>query len=104
MSRKPPPQGDHSALTDEDRGKEIVAAYKSGMKVLDIEHTFGVPRSTLYYLLNKHGERPQRLSKGYRASDQDVAILYEIIERQNERIKNLEQQLLNLGIDPTAEN
>lgn len=71
--------------------KQIVAAYQRGDKLREISDAFGVPRSTIYYVLEKHGASSDRIKRGNRLTggDQELAQLYELIEAQQ---KVIEQQ------------
>lgn len=75
----------------EKKQKQIVAAYQRGDKLRDISEAFGVPRATVYYLLEKHGATSDRIKRGNRLTggDQELVQLYELIEAQQ---KVIEQQ------------
>ncbi len=85
-------------LVSEEVAAAIVAEYERGDKVLDIERRHNVPRSTMYWVLKKAGVSPSRAkSTRLRGSAETLATLYEVIEKQAERIKELEAQL---GVNP----
>ena len=84
--------------------KKIVAAYERGDKIKDIQESLGVPRATIYYVLEKHGVTSNRIKRRSRLTGGDVELaqLYELIDSQNkvieqqrEVIAELQQQLKN---------
>lgn len=83
--------------------ERIVAAYKRGDKIRDIEERFGIARATIYWVLDKEGQTPNRIQRGRRtgADDEHVAQLYQLITAQDERIQRLEEQLRSLDVTPT---
>lgn len=88
---------DHVLVNERDR-KEIAAAYERGDKIREIEERFGVPRSTIYWILEKEGQTPNRLQRGRRLAtdDQHAAQLYAVIEAQERRIELLTEAVKDL--------
>lgn len=79
------------SLMDDETRAAIVADYKRGRRVLDIEQEYGIPRATLYWVLDKEGVLPSRLNRGekLRGNTEDLAGLYELIEQQEGLVANL---------------
>lgn len=84
-------------MTDEEE-QEVVAAYRSGARLKVIEERFGIARSTVYWILQKHQVVANRVNKSTRLTGNDhvLADLYEIIEAQRERIEQLEAEVREL--------
>lgn len=94
---------DHKLLEDSTR-LAIAEAYDRGDKIREIEERFGVPRSTIYWVLEKEGRTANRIQRGRRlvGDDQQLAQLYAVVSAQEDRIRELEQacrDLLNLGLE-----
>lgn len=72
--------------------KAVLADYKKGKRVLDIEEEHGISRATLYWILDQAGVMPDRAKRGerYRGTTEDVAVLYQLIETQAKAIERLE--------------
>lgn len=76
---------------DDKTQKKIVVAYERGDKIKDIQESVGVPRATIYYVLEKHGVTSNRIKRRARLTGGDIELaqLYELIDSQN---KVIEQQ------------
>jgi hypothetical protein len=85
-------------LVSDEQTQGIVDAYQRGDKLLDIEREFGVPRATVYWVLERADVAPSRAKRGRRlvGDDQLLAQLYDVIDAQAARIRELEE---TLGID-----
>lgn len=85
-------------LIDDKREKAIVEAYLRGDKLRDICDTLGVPRSTIYYILEKHGVSASRVQRGRRlgGGDQELAQLYDLIDAQQKVIEQLREEITQL--------
>ena len=79
----------------------IVASYKMGSRILDIEEEFDVKRSTLYYVLDQAGVLPARANRGekLKGNTEALASLYEILSVQERYVKQLEGILEANGIE-----
>ncbi len=79
-------------LLDEDQEEGILADYDDGMTLLKIEQKWNVARATIYHVLEKHGKTPNRTrKKQLMALDgQQAALLYQLIEAQEQRIATTE--------------
>ena len=74
-------------LSPTQREAAVVGAYQAGEKLDDIQHRFGLARSTLYWILHRHGVAPARAKRRSRiVDDATVEQLYELIEHQDQRI------------------
>lgn len=82
-------------LLDDDREQAVVEAYQRGDKLRDICETLGVPRSTVYYILEKHGVSASRVQRGRRlgGGDQELAQLYDLIDAQQKVIEQLRKEI-----------
>lgn len=79
----------------------IVAAYREGARILDIEQRFEVNRSTLYYVLDQAGVLPDRANRGekLKGNTEALASLYEILSAQEQYVEQLEKILEANGIE-----
>lgn len=82
-------------LLNEAKQQAIVDAYQRGDKLRDICDTLGVPRSTIYYILEKHGVSASRVQRGRRlgGGDQELAQLYDLIDAQQKVIDQLRKEI-----------
>jgi len=78
--------------TAEQRERDMIAAYRAGAKVTDIEGRFGVGRSTLYHVLRREGIKPQRTKSQVDAASGDARLagLAELITHQDRLIAELQ--------------
>jgi len=81
-----------------DREAEIIAAYRRGDKVTQIEHDFGVGRSTLYHVLKRSGVKPSRTRDQLDAGSRDstLAGLHELIRHQDRLIAEKDAEIARL--------
>lgn len=56
---------------DDDLKDKVVDLYKSGTKTAEITEQTGVPRPTIYWILNERGIRPSRTKRAPQGVDQD---------------------------------
>lgn len=75
--------------------REIVAAYQRGDKIQEIQQRHNVPRATIYWVLEQAQVTPDRVKRGRRlvGDDQQLAQLYDLIQAQDARIRELEARL-----------
>ena len=87
-----------SKLLDDDKEQAVIEAYQRGDKLRDICDTLGVPRSTVYYILEKHGVSASRVQRGRRlgGGDQELAQLYDLIDAQQRVIEQLRGEVARL--------
>jgi transposase-like protein len=87
-----------SNLLDADKEQAVIEAYQRGDKLRDICDTLGVPRSTVYYILEKHGVSASRVQRGRRlgGGDQELAQLYDLIDAQQKVIVQLRGEVARL--------
>lgn len=78
---------------DDATAKAIVEAYKRGDKLLTIEQAFSISRATLYRVLDASGVTASRRPDRYVGDAKTIASLYEVVERQQARIRELESRL-----------
>ena len=78
----------------------IVAAYREGARILDIEQRFEVNRSTLYYVLDQAGVLPDRANRGekLKGNTEQLAALFELLSAQETYVASLEKLLNDNGI------
>lgn len=88
-------------MIDDQTADEVVAAYRNGDKIRDIETRFNMSRATVYWVLEQKGVAPDRAKRGYRlrGDDHELAALYELIEAQDDRIRSLLRLLEINGIE-----
>ena len=81
-----------------EREVAIIAAYRQGRKVADIEAEFEVGRSTLYAILKRNGELPSRTYDHVKALGKDAALagLYELIRHQDRIIQERDETIAQL--------
>ena len=81
--------------------QEIIDAYKQGKRILDIEQEHGLSRAALYNILDKGGILPARANRGekLRGNTEQLAALYDILNRQETWCQMLETKLKEHGID-----
>jgi transposase len=86
---------------DQETRDKIVAAYKGGHRIHDIEEEFDVKRSTLYYVLDQAGVLPARANRGekLKGNTEALASLFEILSVQERYVKSLEALLEANGIE-----
>ena len=91
-------------LLDDDKERAVVEAYQRGDKLRDICEALGVPRSTVYYLLEKHGVSASRVQRGRRlgGGDQELAQLYDLIDAQQNLIKQLREEVQRTKKEPPS--
>ena len=79
-----PPVQQHPSNEAKD---EVLNLYRQGRKLTQITQATGIPRSTIYYILNREGIRPNRNST--KTERPEYAFLQDKIEeltRENERL------------------
>jgi hypothetical protein len=77
----------------------IVRMYGEGAKLAAIEKATGVPRASIYLVLERNGQAPKRRDS-YMGNDRaTIASLYEMLASQQRYIEELEQLLEQYGID-----
>lgn len=91
-------------LLDDDREKAVIEAYQRGDKLRDICETLDVPRSTVYYILEKHGVSASRVQRGRRlgGGDQELAQLYDLIDAQQKVIEQLREEVQRIKKEPPS--
>jgi transposase-like protein len=91
-------------LLNDDKERAIVEAYQRGDKLRDICEALDVPRSTVYYLLEKHGVSASRVQRGRRlgGGDQELAQLYDLIDAQQNLIKQLREEVQRVKKEPPS--
>jgi hypothetical protein len=81
-------------LTAEQREQIVLDGYAAGKKLAEIEREAGVPRSTLYWILDRHGVSPKRAKRRTRIIDDGKAsTLLELIRHQDALIAEAEEAL-----------
>lgn len=87
----------HRLVSDE-VAEEAVLRYKRGDRVNTIASDLGLPRSTLYWVLDKQGVTPSRVQKKTRlaADGETMEALYALILEQEEYIASLEEEVASL--------
>jgi hypothetical protein len=87
-------------LVPEDTAAEAVARYLKGDRVNSIASDLGIPRSTLYWILEKNGVAPSRAQRKVRFSTdgETVEALYALILEQEEYISSLEEEVASLRV------
>lgn len=85
-------------LLDDDKQQAIIDAYQRGDKLRDICDKLDVPRSTVYYVLEKHGVTADRVQRGRRlgGGDVELAQLYDLIDAQQKVIEQLREEVKRL--------
>ena len=73
---------------DENLSDQVVEAYKDGEKISAIEKRFNIPVATIYMLLDRAGEAPDRMRRADRLAGNRIQMghLYDIIREQHEWI------------------
>ena len=91
-------------LLDDDKEKAVIEAYQRGDKLRDICETLDVPRSTVYYILEKHGVSASRVQRGRRlgGGDQELAQLYDLIDAQQKVIEQLREEVQRIKKEPPS--
>lgn len=86
-------------LIDDETRAAIVAAYQRGEKIQAIQDRHGIPRASIYWVLEQAEVTPDRVKRGVRLAgdNQQLAQLYDLINAQHERIIQLEERLRSLG-------
>ena len=81
--------------------QEIIDAYKQGKRILDIEDAYGLNRAALYNILHQGGALPNRANLGekLRGNTEQLAALYDILNRQEKWCQMLEAKLEEHNID-----
>lgn len=84
--------------TEREREVAIVAAYLAGKKITDIEHTYGVGRSTIFHYLRRADKVPNRSRRQLEGPSKDAALagLYELIGHQDKRIAEADDTIAGL--------
>lgn len=84
-----------TGLLDDDKERQVVEAYQRGDKLRDIVETLDIPRSTIYYVLEKHGVTASRIQRGRRlgGGDVELAQLYDLIDAQQKVIEQLRKEI-----------
>lgn len=86
--------GGRKRLVPDETALAVVQAYVDGDKVQDIATRFGIPRSTVYWLLERSDHAPNRTKRKTRLeSDANPAMLYALILEQEEYIASLEEEV-----------
>jgi transposase-like protein len=80
--------------------EQIVADYKAGKRVQDIENEHGLKRATLYYILDQAGILPDRANRGekLKGNTEQLAALFELLSAQETYVASLEKLLNDNGI------
>jgi hypothetical protein len=77
----------------EDKTKdEVVRLYKAGVKTQEITAQTGVPRPTIYWILNERGVRPSR-TKQKAQQGIDIAQVLERLEASEREVGRLTEAL-----------
>jgi len=93
-------------LYDAETSSAVVEAYNAGEKIASIEKRLGIPRASIYYLLDLAGVAPARMRRADRmvGSREQLAHLFELLDAQNRYIHDLEARLrIAEGIDDDSE-
>ena len=88
------------SITNEQK-QQIIEDYKNGKRILDIEDEHGLNRAALYNILHQGGVLPARSNRGekLRGNTEQLAALYDILNRQEQWCQMLEAKLKEHGID-----
>lgn len=81
-----------SRYTDEQKD-EVVELYRRGIKGADISERTGIPRPTVYLILEQRGIKPSRRNT-MKARQVDTATLLEQLAERDRLIGRLEEQLV----------
>jgi len=82
-----------------DREAAIIAAYRDGRKVTEIQETFQVGRTTLYHILKRNDVVPSRTRRQLDAASRDEALagLHELIRHQDQLIAEQQATIKRLS-------
>ena len=83
---------------DDTTKDEVVALYRQGVKTSDITDQTGVPRPTIYWILEQRGVRPSRTKRQPQEINVDQVLeRLEAAERENGRLTALleRERMLN---------
>lgn len=85
-------------LISDEIAAQVITAYKEGMKITEICKSFEMPQSTVYWLLERHGQSARRSNRNVHlsADETTVAHLYDLILEQEEYIQELEKEVKTL--------
>lgn len=85
-------------LVSDETVSQAISRYKRGDRVNTIAGDLGIPRSTLYWVLEKNGVVPSRIQKKKRlaADGETMEALYALIVEQEEYIASLEEEVTSL--------
>jgi orotate phosphoribosyltransferase-like protein len=70
---------------------KVIELYKAGTKTAEITEQTGVPRPTIYWILNERGVRPSRTKR--QTEGVDVGQVLEQLAATERRVGQLEEQL-----------
>lgn len=80
-------------LYDQAIREAVVQAYLDGEKIKLIEERMNIPRSSIYWILAESGKVPRMRRADRVVGDREqLAHLYELLEAQNNYIKDLETE------------
>lgn len=80
----------------------VVAEYEAGRKLRQIEQDHNLTRSQVYWVLEQRKVAPSRAKKKSRLEDGDdrtIVRLYEVVEAQDKRIRQLEAYIAAHGME-----
>lgn len=82
-------------LVEERTRQGVVDDYKSGKRILDIEEHYGIPRATLYWILDQEGVLPERSKRGerFKGTTEDLTQLFQLVQAQEAYVQQLEELL-----------
>lgn len=84
-------------LVSDETIAEVLTRYNNGDRVVKIAEDVGIPRSTLYWILEKNGVAPKRAQRRRFAADgETMEALYALILEQEEYISSLEEEVTSL--------
>lgn len=77
---------------DDKTKDEVVRLYRAGTKTAEITEATGVPRPTIYWILNERGVRPSR-TKAKAAQGVDIGQVLEQLAASEREVGRLEEEL-----------
>ena len=85
-------------LVSDETIKEVLDRYNRGDRIVQIAEDVGIPRSTLYWILEKNGVAPKRAQnrRRFAADGETMEALYSLILEQEEYIASLEEEVISL--------
>jgi len=85
-------------LVSDETVRMVLERYNNGDKVVKIAEDAGIPRATLYWILEKNGVAPKRAHnrKRFATDGETVEALYALIVEQEEYIASLEEEVTSL--------